>query len=59
MAAAWLLHSRDFMGFSKDCSFADADFLKEQHNEVDMESEVFIRLNQHHEKNNKRTKTYT
>ncbi|CAB4408423.1 unnamed protein product [Rhizophagus irregularis] len=43
----------------KHCSFADADFLKEQHNEVDMESEVFIRLNQHHEKNNKRTKTYT
>ncbi len=43
----------------KHCSFADSDFINEQHNEVDINSEVFIRLNQHHNENNIKTKTYT
>ena len=41
----------------KHCSFADPDFINEQHNEVDMESETFIKLNQH--QHNKNAKTYT
>jgi hypothetical protein len=41
----------------KHCSFADPDFINEQHNEVDMESEMFIKLNQY--QHNKKTKTYT
>ncbi len=41
----------------KHCSFADPNFINEHHNEVDMESETFIRLSQH--QNNIETKTYT
>ncbi len=41
----------------KHCSFADPDFIKKQHNEVDLESEIFIKFNQ--QKNNIKTKTYT
>ncbi|RIA94552.1 hypothetical protein C1645_817815 [Glomus cerebriforme] len=40
----------------KHCSFADPEFIKKQHNEVDMKSETFIKLNQH--QNNTKTKTY-
>ena len=43
----------------KHCSFADPDFINEQHNEIDMESETFVRLNQLQHQNNKETKTYT
>lgn len=43
----------------KHCSFADPNFINEQHNEVDMESETFIKLNQHKYNNNKKVKTYT
>ncbi|GBC30835.2 uncharacterized protein OCT59_015971 [Rhizophagus irregularis] len=42
----------------KHCSFADPNFINEQHNEVDMESETFIKLNQHKYNNNKKVKTY-
>ena len=43
----------------KHCAFADPDFIKEQHNEVDMESATFIKFNQNQNQNNIKIKTYT